>query len=414
MKTHSFKIKDSNEMQTSASGIQEDDLSFLNRNYSFSTSLLSGDAGEKKESGLTRFVRKVFSKIVTPYQEQESRYHESLVRVLNELSRNVSLREARVSDDIDGTLRAFERTLNDTLKRESSELRTRVEELEKSNANHQQSLKTLESVVEGMEGIIHRLSQTSQRDSLLASGSEPSSSEPKKHINYSYLLLENRFRGSEEDIAKRLSFYPNYFLCSSHPVLEIGCGRGELLEHFSSQGIKAIGIELDDAMVEVCVSKGLSVEKEGAVEFLTRMPDASLGGVVAIQVVEHLEDAYRDELFSLCLKKVVPGGKVIFETINTESMVALTQNYFRDPTHVWPMHPDTMRFLLQKAGLSVKEVKPLSPFGPGAELSKISTEEFMTPRWKETCEKLNQNFSKLNALLFGHQDYCIVAEVPKG
>ena len=41
----------------------------------------------------------------------------------------------------------------------------------------------------------------------------------------------------------------------------------------------------------------------------------------------------------------------------------------------------------------------------------LPVESFMTPRWAYTLELMNRNFKQLNDLLYGFQDYCIVAEV---
>ena len=105
------------------------------------------------------------------------------------------------------------------------------------------------------------------------------------------------------------------------------------------------------------------------------------------------------------------GGRVIFETINPRSLLALSSNYFRDLTHVWPLHPDTLSYAMNLAGLQVREVKYLSPVSEEAQLRPVAVEEYMTPRWALAVERLNSNFEQLNELLYGYQDYCVIAEV---
>jgi hypothetical protein len=63
-------------------------------------------------------------------------------------------------------------------------------------------------------------------------------------------------------------------------------------------------------------------------------------------------------------------------------------------------------------GLTVTEVKMLSPVPKEGLLKTIPTESYMTPRWAYTVETLNHNIEQLNSLLYGHQDYCVIAEVP--
>ena len=62
------------------------------------------------------------------------------------------------------------------------------------------------------------------------------------------------------------------------------------------------------------------------------------------------------------------------------------------------------------AGLKVREIKPLSPVAEEAQLRRLEVEEFMTPRWAFAVERINANFAQLNHLIYGFQDYCIVAE----
>ena len=71
--------------------------------------------------------------------------------------------------------------------------------------------------------------------------------------DFSYLLLENRFRGGEEAIKKALSFYPDFFKKAAKPILEIGPGRGELLELFKEKGLQAYGVDIDGPMVTVSI-----------------------------------------------------------------------------------------------------------------------------------------------------------------
>ena len=79
-------------------------------------------------------------------------------------------------------------------------------------------------------------------------------------------------------------------------------------------------------------------------------------------------------------------------------------------THVWPLHPDTLEYAMTLSGLVVDEVRFLSPVADEACLRPVPVQEYMTPRWKQAVEAMNDNFQQLNELLYGHQDYCIVAE----
>src|SRR5690606_38224737 len=71
-----------------------------------------------------------------------------------------------------------------------------------------------------------------------------------------YRGFENVFRGSEPFIRERQAVYVGY-LEGRQPVLDVGCGRGELLHLLRTHGIEARGVDSDAGMVEHCRSNGL-------------------------------------------------------------------------------------------------------------------------------------------------------------
>lgn len=301
------------------------------------------------------------------------------------------------------------------LNRWKNEAETREHGLRHALAVQEDRVRRAEDVLKGLERIIavagrEAIRRTTSNNDVSSSGL------PQIDKDYSYLLLENRYRGSEEVIAQRLSVYPPYFKNTSNPIAEIGCGRGELLSLFRQGGIPAYGLELDEAMVERSRSQGLDVRLENGLSHLRGLSAGSLGGVIAIQVVEHLPYAVLRDFLELCRSRIAAGGIVIVETIDTSSLVALSQNYFRDPTHAAPLHPETLSYLFELAGLEVLEIKKLSPYPPGFELRSLkeAVDESSSPALSQLKEAHNENVEKLNRLLYGFQDYSIVARVPRG
>ncbi len=92
-------------------------------------------------------------------------------------------------------------------------------------------------------------------------------------------------------------------------------------------------------------------------------------------------------------------------------MLALSSNYFRDPTHVWPMHPDTLGYLATLSGLKLVETRYLSPVSPNHLLKEIPIDSSHTPAVADAVRRVNANLQQLNKLLYGNQDYCLVLEV---
>jgi 2-polyprenyl-3-methyl-5-hydroxy-6-metoxy-1,4-benzoquinol methylase/uncharacterized coiled-coil protein SlyX len=233
---------------------------------------------------------------------------------------------------------------------------------------------------------------------------------------FQYVGFEDRFRGSEAVIRARLADYVPYFAGQSN-VLDVGCGRGEFLDLLREQGISARGLDLNAEMVEVCTSRGLDATTADARGYLQGIPDESLGGLIAVQVVEHLEPAYLTQVLGLAFDKVRPGGRIVLETINPACWVAFFESFIRDLTHVKPIHPETLQYLLQANGFSNVEIVYRSPIAPEARLQKVAArpEHFgdtAADSLTELVSSFNRNVDRLNDRMFSYQDFAAIGHRP--
>ena len=104
---------------------------------------------------------------------------------------------------------------------------------------------------------------------------------------FKYLGFEDAFRGSQDEIRRRLEEYVPLFAGQSD-VLDIGCGRGEFLDLLRARGIRARGLDLNHEMVEESRRAAWTSPRATRSATCSGLPDASLGGLFAAQVVEHL------------------------------------------------------------------------------------------------------------------------------
>lgn len=209
-----------------------------------------------------------------------------------------------------------------------------------------------------------------------------------------YALFEERFRGSPEEIARAQRFYLDFLKDLPGPVLDVGCGRGEFLRLLQSAGIPASGLESNPISAQACRQAGLNVETGEALELLGRRPSGKLGAVVAFQVVEHWRPEEIFRFLQEARRVTATGGLVIAETINSDSLSAM-RAFYLDPTHVRPVPPDALRFLAEAAGFTDLRVEYRSPLPASQRL-----------------EESSENEKRLNALLFGPQDYALIGRVP--
>jgi SAM-dependent methyltransferase len=228
-----------------------------------------------------------------------------------------------------------------------------------------------------------------------------------------YVGFEDCFRGSQEEIRQRLADYLPYFDGASD-VLDIGCGRGEFLELLAERGIRGRGVDLNRDMVELCRERGLDVQQADALTFLSAAPDDSIGGLIATQVVEHLQPDYLLRLLDAAQRKLRPGAKMILETINPACWFAFFESYIRDITHVRAIHPDTLRYLLLASGFQNVEVRFREPYPQSDKLQPLIVPPGMTaetaPVLAYVSERFNANVERLNSLLFTHLDYVAIGE----
>ena len=187
-----------------------------------------------------------------------------------------------------------------------------------------------------------------------------------------YVGFEDRFRGTQDDIRTRVDDYlPILSACAN--VVDVGCGRGEMLDALRARGVAARGVDANHSMVELCRARGLDVEESDAVSFLARQPAASVGGLVAIQVVEHFTPAYLLRFLGAAYAALAPGAPLILETINPSCWMAFFETYIRDLTHERPLHPDTLKYLVQASGFSQVDVQFRRPVRDADRLDRVAT-----------------------------------------
>ena len=217
-----------------------------------------------------------------------------------------------------------------------------------------------------------------------------------------YFDFEKNFRGSPEAIRERQEYYLKV-LSENHTslpdgegiYLDIGCGRGELLSLLKDTGIPCRGVDNNPTMVNHCKDINLDVADGDALEFLKSLPDNHLRGAIALQVIEHMSIRELFEMFYVVNQKLKPGGIFIVETINPESLYSMRW-FYMDWTHNRPLPAPLVEFFYHYSGFRNVETILRSPIEGWRQMA-------MT----ETNQTADDNFNKLNNILFGYQDYMI-------
>jgi len=223
-------------------------------------------------------------------------------------------------------------------------------------------------------------------------------------MDFDYFLFQEYHRGSEALIRDRQRTYLKHFE-GREPVWDLGCGRGEFLELLCQHGIAAQGVDNSPDAVHLCHEKGLQVVQTDLFAFLEASADESAGGIFAAQVIEHLPVERQLRLVDLCFQKLRPGAPLILETINPECLLALARNFYLDPTHVRPVHPELLRFALETSGFCNVQVEFSGP---------VEGKYLESPSWHTDAsqQEMTDAIMNLNHFAFGFQDYAVIAWRP--
>ncbi len=370
-----------------------------------------------RRRGLRGVLDRVRRILVAPLFARQREFNATLVDHLN--------RNATVGTEVhlasERTIDWFQRTMGTTL----DEMRRYQHALLARDRRSDSAVAMLASAHEELRaslGVLHQATQNLKREVMrlaengvvvsaapAASGTvtAPSGSQLDPLDSHKYVGFEDQFRGSQDDIRQRVSEYLDIFQGGSD-VLDIGCGRGEFLSLLRERGISARGVDLNGAMVDVCREHGLDASEADALTYLRSLPDGSLGGIFAAQVIEHLEPRYLTSLLDAAFDKLRPGAPIVLETINPACWFAFFESYIRDITHVRAIHPDTIKYLLIATGFQHAEIRYRAPYPEHDKLQKLASQ----PSLGDSVETLNANVEKINRLLFTYLDYAAIARRP--
>ena len=176
------------------------------------------------------------------------------------------------------------------------------------------------------------------------------------------------------------------------------------------RGVSAQGLDANREMVAICRDRDLDVAEGDAVSHLESLADASLGGIIATQVVEHFTSDYLLRFLDVAYHKLRVDSIIILETLNVDSWSAFFGPYLRDITHERPIPPDTLRFLLEASGFQRLELQFSSPADEGAKLKLLDLPVSASDDVSALVQTFNLNVDKMNTLLFTFLDYAVIGQ----
>lgn len=324
---------------------------------------------------ILRFIKRTLLKLLEPLFVFQSGLNEEFINKLNEESQHIM--DLKQKNDILMSENNFLKTECNSLGNLITNLRVNIR------------LEDLEKNVRSVNNWIAKTDQSLYHD------------DPYSLIDYTD--FENHFRGSIDLIKDRQIEYLKYFTGCKH-VIDIGCGRGEFLSLLQENHINAEGVELYKPYIDYCKKSGLNVHLASGINYLDNLPDDSIDGIYMGQVVEHLTTKELISIIHLAYKKLVPGSYLIMETPNPLTLAIFTHAFYIDPSHNKPIHPYLLQYLAEKSGFLEVSILFLPKSKLPEEFPKIVSLAI------DNIEEVNRGIEKLSNLLYGCQDYAVIAQ----
>jgi SAM-dependent methyltransferase len=241
----------------------------------------------------------------------------------------------------------------------SADLATVAADLASRLAEAEEETKKARGDYERLELTLRALTPTGTTSSVSAAWSEI----PDEY----YWAFEQRMRGSSESVEDRLREYEELVLPLRNDLkadegdrprwVDLGCGQGEFCSLLREWGWDAEGVDGSPAAAEACRERGIDVTLADVLDYLETRPDDPVGGLSAIQLIEHLPRRAWVHLFKEIHRALRPGGALLLETINGQNADAVADYFIADVTHTWPGHPETLKLMAEHAGFEKVEVR---------------------------------------------------------
>lgn len=248
-----------------------------------------------------------------------------------------------------------------SLSTENSELQQRLIQAEDDLASLRGKIASFERIDDKITDLQHRLAVNTQPKNSAQPAVNHTVSDNHTYDQF-YKRFEDKFRGSENTIKERVAEHLPLFNSLSpklkkFPILDIGCGRGEMLGVLKENGYLGIGVDMNESMVNRAIANGFEAYCTDASTYLRQQNPDSLAAVTGFHIVEHIPFESLMEIFQDCYRSVARGGFVLFETPNPETLSVGAHTFYLDPSHQRPIPPQLLAFMLEYSGFESQIIR---------------------------------------------------------
>jgi 2-polyprenyl-3-methyl-5-hydroxy-6-metoxy-1,4-benzoquinol methylase len=162
--------------------------------------------------------------------------------------------------------------------------------------------------------------------------------------NFSHTEIKNEWKYYDYKYLPMLKKYP-----SDARILEIGCGRGFMLEYLNNKGYKVTeGIDISEEQIKIAKSKNLNVSVADVFSFLSNS-ELDYDIIILIDIIEHFSKNELLNLFDLIFKRLKSKGMLILHTPNGQAIFS-GKLIYGDLTHMTILTPNSLTQILKLFG----------------------------------------------------------------
>lgn len=134
------------------------------------------------------------------------------------------------------------------------------------------------------------------------------------------------------------------------PVVELGCGPGEVTAHLRDLGLDVFGVDLSPAMIGIAREAHPDLRFElGSMDALP-LPDDELAGIVSWYSVIHAPPRDVPSYFAEFRRVLAPGGHLLLGFFESEGEPVTPFDHKAAPAYRWPV--DGLAELAGEAGFT--------------------------------------------------------------
>jgi SAM-dependent methyltransferase len=184
-------------------------------------------------------------------------------------------------------------------------------------------------------------------------------------------------------------------------------------------GLRASGIEQNKFSAEDAIKRGLNIEVGDMFDILAVAKSGTFGAVTAFHVIEHLDWKLQLTLMRECFRVLSPGGVIILEWPNIESLAVATNTFWFDPTHVRPLPHQLASFMLEYSGFTNIRTTRYRPL-PGVRVHNDFSNSPISRLWRRLVSRLGlvssemfgSAMGRINELITPGRDISVVGTKP--